>query len=69
MVEKSHTSGFWPSLYDPLRQLGERVSDVCRQGFWNQWQLKLRESLAHLVGFIMRRAVGDASAVLRVSFV
>jgi HSP20 family protein len=27
MVEKSHTSGFWPSLYDPFRQLGERVSD------------------------------------------
>ena len=27
MVEKSHTSGFWPSLYDPLRQFGERVSD------------------------------------------
>jgi len=26
---------------------------VRRQGFWNQWQLKLRESLAHLVGFIM----------------
>lgn len=26
MVEKSHTSGFWPSLYDPLRQMGERVS-------------------------------------------
>ena len=26
MVEKSHTSGFWPSLYDPLRQVGERVS-------------------------------------------
>jgi len=42
---------------------------VHRQGFWNQWQLKLRESLAHLVGFIMRRAVGDASAALRVSFV
>jgi hypothetical protein len=25
---------------------------VRRQGFWNQWQLKLRESLPHLVGFI-----------------
>ena len=24
---------------------------VRRQGFWNQWGLKLRESLAHLVGF------------------
>ena len=27
MVEKSHTSGFWPSLYDPFRQIGERVAD------------------------------------------
>ena len=42
---------------------------VRRQGFWNQWQLKLRESSAHLVGLIMRRVVCDASAALRVSFV
>lgn len=27
MVEKSHTSGFWPSLYDPFRNLGARVAD------------------------------------------
>ncbi len=27
MVEKSHTSGFWPSLYEPLRQAGTRVSE------------------------------------------
>ena len=27
MVEKSHTSGFWPSLYDPFRQMGERVAE------------------------------------------
>ena len=27
MVEKSHTSGFWPSLYDPLARMGERVRD------------------------------------------
>ncbi len=27
MVEKTHTSGFWPSLYDPFRHMGERVSD------------------------------------------
>ncbi len=27
MVEKTHTSGFWPSLYDPLRQVGQRVAD------------------------------------------
>lgn len=27
MVEKSHTSGFWPSLYDPFRTLGAKVAD------------------------------------------
>ncbi len=27
MVEKSHTSGFWPSLYDPFARIGERVRD------------------------------------------
>lgn len=27
MVEKSHTSGLWPSLTDPLRGLGSRVAD------------------------------------------
>lgn len=27
MVEKSHTSGFWPAIYDPLRQMGERVAE------------------------------------------
>lgn len=27
MVEKSHTGGFWPSLYDPLRQAGSRLSE------------------------------------------
>ena len=42
---------------------------VRRQSFWNQWHPNLRESLAHLVGFIMRRAGGDASGVLRASFV
>jgi len=42
---------------------------VRRQSFWNQWLPKLREGLAHLVGFIMRRAVCDASVALRVSFV
>jgi len=40
-----------------------------RQGFWNQWQLKLREGLAHLVGFIMRRVVCVASVAFRLSFV
>jgi hypothetical protein len=42
---------------------------VRRQGFWVQSRLKLGECLAHLVGFIMRRAGGDASGVLRASFV
>ena len=42
---------------------------VRRQGFWDQWRPNLRESLAHLVGLIMRRAGGDASVALRVSFV
>jgi hypothetical protein len=45
------------------------ITPVRRQGFWNQWQLKLRESSAHLVGFIMRRVVCDASAAFRGSFV
>jgi hypothetical protein len=39
------------------------------QVFWVQSRLKLGECLAHLVGFIMRRAGGDASGVLRASFV
>ena len=27
MVEHSHASGFWPSLYEPFRQFGARVAD------------------------------------------
>ena len=42
---------------------------VRRQGFGNQWRPNLRESLAHLVGLIMRRAGGDASVAFRASFV
>jgi hypothetical protein len=42
---------------------------VRRQSFWHQELLKLRESLAHLVGLIMRRVVCDASVAFRVSFV
>jgi len=26
MVESSHISGFWPSVYEPFRHLGERVA-------------------------------------------
>ncbi|WP_343081155.1 Hsp20/alpha crystallin family protein [Ostreiculturibacter nitratireducens] len=27
MVEKSHTSGFWPSLYEPFRTMGTRLAE------------------------------------------
>lgn len=27
MVETSHIAGFWPSLYEPLRTLGGKISD------------------------------------------
>jgi len=27
MVEKSHTSGFWPSLSEPFRSIGQQVAD------------------------------------------
>jgi len=27
MVEKSHTAGWWPSVYEPLRQMSEKVAD------------------------------------------
>jgi HSP20 family protein len=27
MVEKSHTAGLWPSLYEPFRSFGSRVAD------------------------------------------
>ncbi|MGE3248032.1 MAG: Hsp20/alpha crystallin family protein [Beijerinckiaceae bacterium] len=27
MVEKSHTAGWWPNLYEPLRQVREKVAD------------------------------------------
>ena len=27
MVEKSHTAGWWPDLYQPLRSIGQRVAD------------------------------------------
>ena len=44
-------------------------NNVRRQGFWHQRRLKLRESSAHLVDCIMRRACCDASVAFRVSFV
>jgi hypothetical protein len=45
------------------------VCAIRRQGFWDQERPNLRESLAHLVGLIMRRAVCDVSVALRESFV
>jgi HSP20 family protein len=27
MVEKSHTAGWWPNLYEPLRGIGEKIAD------------------------------------------
>lgn len=27
MVEKSHTAGWWPHLYEPLRGVGARITD------------------------------------------
>ncbi|PRY82342.1 transposase [Donghicola tyrosinivorans] len=42
---------------------------VLRRGFWDRWQANLRQGLAHLVGLIMRRVCGEASAGFRWSFV
>jgi HSP20 family protein len=27
MVEKSHTAGWWPNLYEPFRGIGQRIAD------------------------------------------
>ena len=27
MVEKSHTAGWWPQLYEPLKGFGEKIAD------------------------------------------
>ena len=45
------------------------IKPVRRQGFWNQEELKQRESSAHLVDCIMRRVVCDASVAFRGSCV
>ncbi|WP_406645631.1 hypothetical protein QEZ52_16825 [Aliisedimentitalea scapharcae] len=54
------------AILDELNRSNEAARIVRRQSFWNQWLPKLRESLAHLFGLIMRRAGGDASVALRV---
>ena len=72
MSSKRYPDEFKIEAVKQVVDRGHSVHDVAgvrHQSFWNQWQLKLRESLAHLVGFIMRRAGGDASVALRVSFV
>ena len=66
---KSDLGGVLQTNKIHLKVCPEGEVTVRHQSFWNQWQLKLRESLAHLLGFIMRRAGGDASVALRVSFV
>ena len=61
------------AIYAPtgaaIRFLLAPIRIVRRQSFWDQERPKLRESLAHLVGLIMRLAGCDASVALRVSFV
>ena len=55
---------------DIKRATRKHYSSESKKGAgWHQCWPKLRESLAHLVGFIMRRVVCDASVVFRVSFV
>jgi HSP20 family protein len=27
MVERSHTAGWWPTVYEPMRQAGEKIAD------------------------------------------
>ena len=39
------------------------IAPVRRQSFWNQELLKLRESLAHLVGLIMRLSSGNCAVM------
>ncbi len=50
-----------PLLVDRILRLGVR-----HQSFWVQSSFNLREYLAHLVGFIMQRTCGVASAESRV---
>jgi len=52
-----------PSRYYSSHRHGTHAVPGCvrRQGFWVQRQPILRESLAHLVGLIMRRSVCEKS--------
>ena len=67
------SSGIWPCGWKWASRRNAFHQDipdgVRRQGFWDQERPNVRESLAHLVGLIMRRAGGDASGAFRASFV
>jgi hypothetical protein len=43
--------------------------NVRRQSYWNQFLFELIDNLAHLVGHVMRRRCGVASAGFAVCFV
>ena len=55
-------------LSDILTVMQASRFDVRRQGFWDQERPNIRQSLARLVGLIMRLSGGDASVALRVFF-
>lgn len=58
------------SLIQDLEMDIDRMRAVVRhQSFWASWRPDLREGLAHLVGVIMRRICGEASAGFRLSVV
>jgi len=69
LIAGSTKSSFTLFICCPIGALIPPTSTFRHQSFWIQRQLKLRESSAHLVGLIMRRAVCDASAAFRASFV
>jgi NAD(P)-dependent dehydrogenase (short-subunit alcohol dehydrogenase family) len=68
MVKRVPYEEFTDADYDAIMDLNARsvLVAVRRQSFWFQRQHNLGEYLAHLVGFIMRRVCGVASAGLRV---
>ena len=71
---KTHTPfdgiGFSPdATYLAVYRHPVDIHIVRSQRFWDRWLPDLREGLAHLVGLIMRRICGEASAGFRWSFV
>jgi hypothetical protein len=54
---------YWPGF--PAASPDLASATVRRRGFWNRWPPEQREDLAHLVGLIMRRVCGEASAGVR----